>query len=480
MTNSYTKIVVIAASALMLFFTGCKKDKDESFAFTPETTSLDFEWGQTKEITFTSHNISSFGTPTASEGWSCVRDGGRYIITAPAQGGPETGKIDLPATSKSGASVKRSITVAVRLATEISVTANSVIVSEPGKRFKFNALRRGNEASATITGATGATRIWSTATNTVVNVSLENGFLYFATGNSEELVEGNAVVAVTDKDDNALWSWHIWVTGYDPDEDPDDIGDFVVMNRNLGAFADSNASPEDAVASYGLYYQWGRKDPFIGPVTWDSTTPHSLYNNSNASMTHSYAVSDDETGTVEYAVANPGTFIGGAEENGFDWLFSGHKSDLWSTSSKTLYDPCPEGWRIAPPTIWKDFTTTGNASSDPDEFNVEGEYEYGWSFIVGEETVFYPAAGRRSFSPSLAATSTNFTNIVNDDEGVGYPVGFYWSGAFPIPATSTESISALAFRHDYINPAHRANGQAENAPAGGFPVRCVSDRATLD
>jgi hypothetical protein len=470
MTNSYTKIVLLAVSVLAVALTGCKKDEDESFSFTLDATSMDFEWGQTKEVTFTSINIKKFGTPTAPEGWKCVRDGHKYIITAPATGGTATGKIELPVTSKSGASLTRSITVAVRLATEISVAANSVIISEPAKRFKFNALKRGGEAAAGITGAASATRVWATASNVVVNVSLENGYLYFATGNAEQLVEGNAVVAVLDKDGNALWSWHIWVTEYDPAEEPDVVGNFRVMNRNLGASANSDASGETAAQSYGLYYQWGRKEPFVGPVAWDSTTPVALYNNSGSRITHDYVASDKETGTVEYAIAHPGTFIAGAEANDFDWLFSAHKTDLWSPSAKTLYDPCPAGWRVAPPTIWRDFTTTGNASGDPEEFNVESDYKYGWKFVVGEQTMFYPAAGRHSFSPTLATSSTNFTNVVNDDQGVGYPVGFYWSGAHP-----SSAAGALVFRHDYINPAGGTSTLSDYATAGGFPLRCVAE-----
>lgn len=470
MTNSYTKIVLLTVSVLLVALTGCKKDEDEAFAFTLEATSMDFEWGQTKEVTFTSKNIKKFGTPTASEGWKCVRDGRKYIITAPAQGGTSTGTITLPATSKSGSSLSRTVTVAVRLASEISVAANSVIISEPAKRFKFNALRRGGESTASITGAVSATRVWATASNVVVNVSLENGYLYFATANSEELVEGNALVAVLDKDGNALWSWHIWVTNYNPAEDADTVGSLRVMNRNLGAFASSDASAESAVQSYGLYYQWGRKEPFVGPVAWDSTTPAELYNNSGSSVTHGFVASDKETGTVEYATAHPGTFIAGAEANDFDWLFAAHKTDLWSPSEKTLYDPCPAGWRVAPPTLWREFTTTGGASADLTEFNVEGEYKYGWNFAVGDQTIFYPAAGRRSFSPSLATSSTNFTNVVNDDEGVGHPVGFYWSGAHPSSAGG-----ALVFRHDYINPAGATSTLSDRAAAGGFPLRCVAE-----
>ncbi len=483
----------------LIFLSACKKDEDSSVAFTLETTSLDFEWGQTKELTFTTKRVHGFDAPVVPSGWTCTLGDNRFIITAPPQGdSPQLSlKIKLTARTETGTALEREVTVSVRLAEELTGAANSFIVSEPGKRYKFNARRRGNETAETITGATGATRLWTTSASAVVNVSLENGYIYFATGNTDELTEGNTLVAVTDSDGKILWSWHIWSTGYNPAAEPDYFDDIPAMNRNLGAFANSNATPEDAVRSYGLYYQWGRKDPFIGPVAWNSTTPHPLYNRYGSYMTHTYAVSDSEVGSVEYSIANPNTFIAGNKDNGFDWLASSNEN-LWSTTSKTLYDPCPAGWKVAPPSIWAAFTTMGAATSDPAEFSVEGEYNYGWTFVVDDGLqyhpplnlgdpmpdhfvrIFYPAAGRRSFSPSLANSSDNFTNVVNDGEGVGYPVGFYWSSEHPAHATANptypiEGAGSLVFRRDYVNPSSRIDDVTQNAPSGGFPLRCVAE-----
>jgi hypothetical protein len=196
--------------------------------------------------------------------------------------------------------------------------------------------------------------------------------------------------------------------------------------------------------------------------------PQTLYNNSGQQIVHSFTVSSSDTGTVEYGVANPSTFVAGAKDNAYDWIFSGHRTDLWSTTAKSLYDPCPTGWRVAPRAIWTGFTSTGNASTNVAEFNVDGDYKYGWSFVNGSGTVFFPAAGRRSFSPSLANLADNFTNIVNDDQGVGYPVGFYWSSDAP-------TTGALAFGHNYVNPSTVHDDIAETAAAGGFPLRCVAE-----
>jgi hypothetical protein len=422
-----------------------------------------------------------------------VRRGNRFLITSPAEDTADadiTGSVKIVATATNNASLTREVIVAIRIAEEITTVANSIIVGTPAKRFKFLATRRGGEQTPSITGAVAAERIWCTSRTALVNVSLEGDYIYFATANSAFLEHGNALVAVLDADGNALWSWHIWITDYNPSKDFDTYGGHRVMNRNLGALINSAANPGDVENSYGLYYQWGRKDPFIGPKTWDSTVPHALFNRAGNSATHAYVVSSAETGNVAWATAHPTTFIAGASsENGFDWLFAARDNSLWTgdmTAPKSLYDPCPAGWRVAPSSIWSSFTATGTSSSEAAQFSVEGDYNYGWNFVTQkgadgapDTRVFYPAAGRRSFSPTLATSARNYTNIVNDDQGNGSPVGFYWSASAP-GANSGSGASFLAFRSDYINPDSSTNpsadkGGAEGPRAGGFPLRCVAD-----
>ena len=96
---------------------------------------------------------------------------------------------------------------------------------------------------------------------------------------------GNAVVAITDASDNILWSYHIWVPEINPTTDDNlltyaipatSIGSgstYQVMPIALGAMnkasvttsgtGDNTTNPQ----SFGLYYQWGRKDPLRRPST---------------------------------------------------------------------------------------------------------------------------------------------------------------------------------------------------------------------
>ena len=99
----------------------------------------------------------------------------------------------------------------------------------------------------------------------------------FATG-------GSGAIAAYNASGQILWSWHIWVTDYKPDPRGDvDVQTPVnkrklkfeynsssylpMMDRNLGAIAGYIDFPPNELEkskTNGFYYQWSRKDPFIG------------------------------------------------------------------------------------------------------------------------------------------------------------------------------------------------------------------------
>ena len=80
---------------------------------------------------------------------------------------------------------------------------------------------------------------------------------------------GSAVVACIRESDNVvLWSWHIWVVDTYPWEPIQGFDPGRVMNRNLGAAKTPGArilmeSNWPDPRELGMYYQYGRKDPFF-------------------------------------------------------------------------------------------------------------------------------------------------------------------------------------------------------------------------
>lgn len=221
------------------------------------------------------------------------------------------------------------------------------------------------------------------------------GFVIFST--PEELKDGNAVIAVKDAGDNILWSWHIWVSkGYDPVATAqtyyNDAG--VMMDRNVGALS---ATPGD-LGAVGLLFQWGRKDPFLAAsqlaYPYSSTATREI-----AASTLSWpspVKSDSSNGTIGYAVAHPTTFI--TVGDNMDWYYTGgHTCDhtRWQ-SEKTIYDPCPSGWRIP---------DGGSNGVWPKALGSQSDFTYTWDSVKAgmefsgklgsADCIWYPAAGYR-------------------------------------------------------------------------------------
>ena len=269
-------------------------------------------------------------------------------------------------------------------------TANSYIVSEAGS-YKFTPTKGnsnesvGSIASAEVLWETFGTDVTPNVGDLVKNVKYEDGVISFET--PFEYKEGNALIAAKDASDNILWSWHIWLTDQ-PKEQVyyNDAG--TMMDRNLGA---TSATPGD-VGALGLLYQWGRKDPFLA----SSSISQSVLASSTLESWPSAVLSDALYGTIEYAVANPMTLI---VMNGYnsDWYYTGDETTdntRWN-SVKTIYDPCPVGWRVPDGGgngVWA--YALGQVEYFPVyqyDFTNKGMH---YSELLGpDQTIWYPASG---------------------------------------------------------------------------------------
>ena len=233
-------------------------------------------------------------------------------------------------------------------------------------------------------------------------------------------VKGNVVVGVKKKgESDYLWSWHLWLT-----DEPEEISGF--MDRNLGA---TSAIATDGNKTHGLYYQYGRKDPFTGDIE--------RYNINGASI----GKTDIKSGAVSFAkaVQNPATFN---TING-DWVspnnYTGKNwNDIVESTGKTFFDPCPEGWRL--PT--------------KDEFSSFSADSFVWDSTNSGRTFntnWFPASGYR----------------LGSDGSMGYvgSSGVYWSAS---PYSSSNGY-CLGFDASSVYPSddgHRALGCS---------VRCVQE-----
>ena len=328
-------------------------------------------------------------------------------------------------------------------------TANSYIVSKSGT-YKFKPVK-GN--SSTSVGSVASVEVlWesfgtSTAPETgdlIKSVNYDSGYVVFATSSSFK--EGNAVIAAKDASGTILWSWHIWLTDQPQGQEYyNNAG--TMMDRNLGA---TSATPGD-FGALGLLYQWGRKDPFLGSS--------SISSNIEAKSTGTWpsAVSSNSTkGTIEYATAYPTTFIKYNSSNN-DWYYTGSSSTdntRWTTSNsaKSIYDPCPAGWRIPGSNgIWSkalgsssEFTQSSLYDSTNEGMNFSGKFG-------SDQTIWYPASGYRS---------SNFGSF----SGVRLS-GRYWSAS-----PNSDHACYLFFSNSgCVNPWN------SSTRAAGLSVRCLQE-----
>ena len=270
------------------------------------------------------------------------------------------------------------------------LSANCYIVSH-SDLYRFKTVKGNSDESVGEVAA--ASVLWETfgtsdapkPCDLIKSLCYQDGYIAFQT--ADTFKEGNAVIAAKDADGAILWSWHIWFTDQ-PEEQVYFNNAGTMMDRNLGA---TSAAPGDAGA-LGLLYQWGRKDPFLG-----SSSVSSSKTAASTITWPSYAYA----ATIEYATANPTTFIAGNSDN-YDWCVSDSSSidnTRWTTSdaAKSIYDPCPAGWRVPDggyDGVWKN--AWGISKYAVDDASLFDSTNMGMNFfgVFGSDTsIWYPSSG---------------------------------------------------------------------------------------
>ena len=322
------------------------------------------------------------------------------------------GTATITATANDGSGKKATCSVFVPTDLSSSASANSYIVSSAGT-YSFKTVK-GN-SSTSVGSVSKAEVLWeSFGTATVPNkgdiiceVSYSSNYINFITPSS--LKNGNAVITAKDASGNILWSWHIWVcSGYNPEDSAQTYYNNAgtMMDRNLGA---TSAEP-DNIGALGLLYQWGRKDPFLGGC--EDSYSSSLVDQTKTSSTISWPSAGYPT-TIDYTIKNPTTFIRGTENSNYDWL-NVKDNSLWQ-SSKTIYDPCPPGWKVPEGGIGGIWEKASGVTSESSSYNWDSTNK-GINFsgkFGSNRTIWYPAAG---------AIGNGGNKLIN----VGYG-GSYWS-----------------------------------------------------
>lgn len=322
--------------------------------------------------------------------------------------------------------------------------------------------------------------------------AVKNAFVKFKGNGALLYVEpgsatGNAVVAVS-VGGQIKWSWHIWVTNYDPNtatvsltdaEYPATNGSVwrytsstivatiaatganVFMDRNLGALSGTSGD----VKTQGLLYQWGRKDPFMGKTNWidDSDEPDFYDAAGNVIEVAKLALTATPNAGVpnnfEYSINNPLTFLIGATNIALPWYSAANtiENDLWgydgtTTYAKSMYDPCPVGWAVPKAGAFNGLVrTASNIYQFSWDASITGARQYGAKATLG----YYPAAGFRASGTGRLANPNTVLHM-------------WTSGSRDNAGTKQE-----AYEYRSSTGSHTVNSPV--TPNNGYSVRCVKE-----
>ncbi len=360
--------------------------------------------------------------------------------------------------------------------------ANCYIIPNGGM-YKFACDRPlQSNTSFTLSGITAADWLWATGEQSatsfteadvpVYNVSMSGSNIFFRV---KPNAKGNVIVAATNASGEIVWSWHLWVTPEDPREDPTHWtrGEaWQLMDRNLGALSNDQGD----VNSYGLYYQWGRKDPFPGSNkvgTATSTKESASFGDGTAKYvinskfsSHTFKsirnANTKNVGDVAYSIAHPTENIhcynaSGTTGKSQTWLYTTAVEDalkLWNSDhtnryAKTVYDPCPAGYCVP---IHNEHSWRGT---------------YFTNYVTFESTlsgmIYNRDASNKTYLPAAGYRSSGQLN------GVGYG-GYYWNANINV-AYSTDSN----FRAYVLAGYNRETLNTGNLWRTEFacPVRCM-------
>lgn len=349
-------------------------------------------------------------------------------------------------------------------------TANCYTPTEYGTWYSFDATVMGNgRATAGIvpkklTGVA-AKVLWETGTTrgaVVEQVACSDGRILFRTGTER----GNALIGLFDAAGNCIWSWHIWSVDYEPSFYGQEYASGeTFMRENLGA----ETTAVTDTRSKGLYYQWGRKDPFPFPASADRPTTegtaavrclsgYAFEVRSNTASATKYPAS---CYTIAWATAHPTVLLSaapnpaGSNPNFYgSWCYP-LDDNLWGTGDgkKTIYDPCPPGWKVPSREAWdmEHFSKSSNSQ------------DCGWNMHYSEYygITFYPYTGY------LSGAGGKYAYCLSDSQTRVW-TGEAWAGT--LSQSSRDKAYYLG-----ISEAGRAAFANGGSRDEGCPVRCIKE-----
>ena len=350
--------------------------------------------------------------------------------------------------------------------------------------------------------ATQAEVIWSDVSGIVSNATVtgsgQSSFLEF-TVNKNQLVNGNAVIAVKNASGTVMWSWHLWFTpkssldkiamtsaGKTYNFTSDNLGwkytswwggtkdrTVVVKLEQQAEFGTKKEATvtltqkkgKDERIGYGNLYQWGRKDPMPGtdvlhPAGYRFNDGYVIVGDTQADIANTDNQARMATRTIGLSIKEPGVMLPKVGGGKLSWTIRQYVN-LWSAmndnfvgstrnGTKTIYDPSPVGFKVPDAHAFKDFSLTG------------AEWNNGYTFITNNnKTIYFQAGGYRKSDNGALGLQTSY--------------GLYWTS---VPKLDGEGKPGYAFRALSNNGEIKfpfANSNDFGSAGYGYSVRPVAE-----
>lgn len=214
----------------------------------------------------------------------------------------------------------------------------------------------------------------------------------------------NGIISIMNSSGTIVWNWHIWIWADNLSTVSIKNGSGVTYNilpYNLASKWDS--SEKTSIKNW--YYQWGRNVPMLCPSAYNSQTDSNSYGTLEFNT-------KNRANRYSQGIANPTTFYYNSSSP-CNWFSSTSYYNLWDANCtksgasdnitiKTVYDPCPPGFKIP-----NGNTFTGFSKSNGGSFN----NGYTWN------GTFFPASGSRvyleGYLDDVGSLGSVFTSAVS-------------------------------------------------------------------
>lgn len=339
--------------------------------------------------------------------------------------------------------------------------------------------------------------MWEDSEGFISGVSLVKGKVHF----TAEKNVGNAMIAVFDGAGTVLWSWHIWGVGDTMPEDEVVYSQatisanstlkvrYTVMDRTLGALSKTSY--------FTTLYQWGRKDPIPNSTVYyvdgqaaETETTYPVHKPGSAadatiltSIQHPECIIDDYKGQAGDWLASDKTnkynLLWG--DNNTTYVFNKSKPAAgkgW-TNVKTIYDPCPSGYRVSSKFAWTGFCGSSSGDTKNIDYINFVKYENGYYFKKNSSDgvgIYFPMTGSRGCKTGslwVGSGASAYSSLNHDAS--------YWASA---PSQNLGKGARMSISPYVASPSSSTQTSANSINtvdesgnrSAAHPVRCIREQ----